>query len=82
MNLIDRLFKSEEQLKKDWRIEASRKGGKNHIPNHEPKKAIVENWQKEHPDNFNMADCIRDTGLSKPTVYKYFKKSNDALLLF
>lgn len=30
-------------------------------------------WQKEHP-NGKKADCIRETGLSKPTVYKWWKK--------
>lgn len=28
-------------------------------------------WQQEHP-NGKKADCIRDTGLSKPTVYKWW----------
>jgi hypothetical protein len=29
-------------------------------------------WQKAHPDG-RKVDCIRDTGLSKPTVYKWWK---------
>lgn len=33
----------------------------------------VSKWQKEHP-NGKKADCIRDTGLSKPTVYKWWQK--------
>ena len=36
------------------------------------KKDDVELWQASHPDG-TKADCIRDTGLSKPTVYKYWK---------
>ena len=37
-----------------------------------PDKAkIVEAWQESHPDG-KKADCIRDTGLSKPTVYKWW----------
>ena len=32
----------------------------------------VVSWQLEHP-NGRKADCIRDTGLSKPTVYKWWK---------
>ena len=28
-------------------------------------------WRNEHPDG-KKADCIRDTGLSKPTVYKWW----------
>lgn len=38
-----------------------------------PAKAnIVQLWQQEHP-NGRKVDCIRDTGLSKPTVYKWWK---------
>lgn len=37
-----------------------------------PDKAkIVEEWKKSHPDG-KKADCIRETGLSKPTVYKWW----------
>ncbi len=36
------------------------------------KQAIVEQWQAEHP-NGKKADCIRDTGLTKPTVYKWWQ---------
>ena len=31
----------------------------------------VKQWQQEHPDG-KKADCIRETGLSKPTVYKWW----------
>lgn len=31
----------------------------------------VAKWQQEHP-NGSKADCIKDTGLSKPTVYKWW----------
>ena len=37
-----------------------------------PKSEIVEEWRKSHPEG-RKADCIRDTGLSKPTVYKWWK---------
>ena len=37
-----------------------------------PKKDIVEEWRKSHPDG-KKADCIRDTGLSKPTVYRWWE---------
>ena len=36
------------------------------------KQKIVEEWRKAHPDG-RKADCIRETGLSKPTVYKWWK---------
>lgn len=35
------------------------------------KQQIVKEWQESHPDG-NKAACIRDTGLSKPTVYKWW----------
>ena len=35
------------------------------------KKEIVQKWRLEHPDG-KKADCIRDTGLTKPTVYKWW----------
>ena len=37
-----------------------------------PKKQIVVDWRAEHPEG-KKADCIRDTGLTKPTVYKWWK---------
>lgn len=37
-----------------------------------PKKQIVEDWQDLHPAG-RKADCIKETGLSKPTVYKWWK---------
>ena len=36
-----------------------------------PKKDIVKQWRKENPKG-KKADCIRDTGLTKPTVYKWW----------
>lgn len=35
------------------------------------KQDIVMQWREEHPDG-KKADCIRDTGLSKPTVLKWW----------
>lgn len=35
------------------------------------KRQVVQNWRYEHPSG-SKADCIRDTGLSKPTVYKWW----------
>lgn len=41
-------------------------------PDGRPKmKEIVKRWKKENP-NGKKADCIRDTGLTKPTVYKWW----------
>lgn len=35
------------------------------------KKQVVQEWRKNHPDG-SKAECIRETGLSKPTVYKWW----------
>ena len=37
-----------------------------------PKQLEVVIWQAVHPSG-TKADCIRETGISKPTVYKYWK---------
>lgn len=35
------------------------------------KRKVVQEWQATHPEG-RKADCIRDTGLSKPTVLKHW----------
>ena len=50
----------------EWRNKDGRPKGSSR------QKKIVEEWQKKHPDG-RKADCIRETGLSKPTVYKWWK---------
>lgn len=37
-----------------------------------PKKSVVEEWQRMNPEG-KKYECIKETGLSKPTVYKYWK---------
>lgn len=37
------------------------------------KKDIVQQWRLEHPDG-RKADCVRDTGLNKRTVYKWWEQ--------
>ena len=37
------------------------------------KEEIVLKWRAEHPEG-KKVDCIRDTGLTKPTVYKWWSK--------
>lgn len=40
------------------------------------KQAQVLEWQKAH-QNGKKADCIRETGLTKPTVYKWWQESEN-----
>ena len=42
-----------------------------------PKQELVEQWQQANPNGIK-ADCIRETGLSKPTVYKYWRTDTAA----
>lgn len=43
-----------------------------------PEKAsTVAAWRQDHPDG-KKADCVRDTGLSKPTVYKWWNASQES----
>ena len=51
---------------RDWREGNGRPKGSGE------KSKIVEEWQRQHTDG-KKADCIRETGLSKPTVYKWWK---------
>ena len=46
--------------------------GENVKGGRQPKGNIVEEWQAANP-NGKKADCIKETGLSKPTVYKYWR---------
>ncbi len=54
---------------RDLVLQFMRDNGK--IEGRPTKEEIVANWRKEHP-NGKKADCIRDTGLTKPTVYKWW----------
>lgn len=40
---------------------------------HQSKEAVVKEWQQLHPEG-RKVDCIRETGLSKSTVYKHWSK--------
>lgn len=62
MNLI----RDEVNGNKNWR----NKGGR------PTEKRTVAKWRKMHPDGRKI-DCIRDTGLSKPTVYKWWDAVED-----
>ena len=54
-----------EYGKKNWREGNGRPKGSGTA------ELTVREWQERHP-NGKKADCIRETGLSKPTVYKWW----------
>lgn len=39
----------------------------------------VKKWRQLHPDG-KKVDCIRDTGLSKPTVYKWWRRTAEEIV--
>lgn len=51
----------------NWRDGCGRKAGSSR------QREVVEAWQASHPDG-KKCDCIRDTGLSRPTVYRWWKE--------
>lgn len=59
-------IREEINQNKDWRAGNGRK----------PKREVVMTWVLNNPDG-RKADCIRETGLSKPTVYKYWNEFKD-----
>lgn len=53
----------------NWRDGNGRPKGSSKAPK------IIYEWRKQHPEGIK-ADCIRDTRLSKPTVYKWWEWGN------
>lgn len=51
---------------KDWRNKEGRPKGSG------TSEQKVREWQEQNPQG-KKAECIRQTGLSKPTVYKWWK---------
>ena len=46
--------------------------GENVVGGGRPNAAMtIKAWRIDHPDG-KKADCIRETGVSKPTVYKWW----------
>lgn len=50
----------------EWRNKKGRPSGSS------TKKEIIQKWRKNNP-NGRKVDCIKSTGLSKPTVYKWWE---------
>lgn len=39
-----------------------------------PHAAIVREWREKNPDNKNKSQCARDTGLTRPTVHRWWNE--------
>lgn len=61
-----------EKGKEDWREGNGRKKGKTVKASKSPAAKLVKQWKKEHPNNDNKSQCAADTGLTRPTVAKWW----------
>lgn len=61
----------EERGIERWDINSGRK--KESIET-SPHAAIVKEWQEKNPDNKNKSQCARDTGLTRPTVHRWWNE--------
>ena len=59
---------------KDLEIDFKNKEGR---PQGTDKKQIVREWQKENPKGTKY-QCIKETGLAKNTVYKWWNKESSS----
>ena len=58
----------------DWRKNAGRKEGSSVAPDDSRCAQIVKKWQEKHPDSKNKSECARETGLTRPTVRKWWSQ--------
>lgn len=58
----------------EWRSGNGRKRGSVKGVEESRCAAIVRQWQVEHSDSTNKSQCSRDTGLTRPTVHKWWNK--------
>lgn len=56
---------------KDWRNKNGRPKGSVKTALTAPKAMIIQEWRKSNPNGSRYA-CIKETGISKPTVYKWW----------
>lgn len=62
----------EENGKADWREGNGRKKGKTVKASDSPAAKLVKQWRKDHPNNDNKSQCAAETGLTRPTVTKWW----------
>lgn len=58
----------------EWRKGNGRKKGSRKSESDSRCAAIVRKWKEEHPASSNKSQCARETGLSRPTVLKWWNK--------
>lgn len=60
---------SKQRGKRSWRDGNGRPYA---IPDNSKECALVTSWRKENPNNNNKSQCAKETGLSRPTVRKWW----------
>lgn len=56
-----------------WDENNGRPKGSNISAENSPQYAKVQEWRKNNPSNTNKSQCARDTGLSRPTIHKWWE---------
>lgn len=61
----------------EWRKGNGRKKGSVKSEKDSRCAAIVRQWRQEHPGCNNKSQCARDTGLTRPTVHRWWSESTE-----
>ena len=67
-----RAMQNVDYPKGEWRNGNGRKKGSSVTLEDSRCANIVKKWREEHPDSKNKSECARDTGLTRPTVRKWW----------
>lgn len=69
----------EAKGRKDWREGNGRPKGSIVLAEDSPQYAKVQEWRDRNPNSTNKSRCARETGLSRPTVRKWWQRPWDSL---
>ena len=64
----------------EWRNGNGRKKGSSVAPDDSRCATIVKKWKEEHPDCKNKSECARDTGITRPTVRKWWDAFKECVI--
>lgn len=65
--------------RKDWREGNGRPKGSVVLAEDSPQYAKVQEWRRNNPQSKNKSLCARETGLSRPTVRKWWQSQDEPL---
>lgn len=69
----------EAKGRKDWREGNGRPKGSIVLAEDSPQYAKVQEWRRRNPQSKNKSRCARETGLSRPTVRKWWQSEDEPL---